>query len=199
MTYLESKKEILALIEEYSPNVDTKTDDEDISLRIPFLFNLAYQELAQSKKIIATKTYPEADKKEDKYTQYMLPSDLYQIKNVFLLDNANKKCNSKYFIVGKNKIYISDLNEGSTILEYYKYPTVINDETEDDFYLELDQDALSVLPYKVADDILKTDPSANYTAFSSEYQRKLQILDNRRSIPTVNIVNDEVYENSDIF
>lgn len=199
MTYLESKKEILALIEEYSPNVDAKTDDEDISLRIPFLFNLAYQELAQSKKIIATKTYPEADEKEDKYTQYMLPSDLYQIKNIFLLDNANKKCNSKYFLVGKNKIYISNSNAGSTILEYYKYPSIINDETEDDFYLELDQDALSILPYKVADDILKTDPSANYTAFSTEYQRKLQILDNRRSIPTVNIVNDDIYDNYDIF
>ena len=121
----------------------------------------------------------------DKYTSYTLPSDLYQIKSVFMLDENNKKGNADYYTVGKNKIYINDNTQGQTVLEYYKFPLNINEETEDDFYLELDQDAQSVLVYKVASDILKTDPSADYSAFATEYQRGVQLLDNRRNVPSV--------------
>ena len=51
--------------------------------------------------------------------------------------------------------------------------------------LELDQDAQMILPYAVANDILKVDPSADYSAFLSEYQRKKQNLDTRRELPSV--------------
>ena len=192
MTYGDNKKITLALIEEYAPNMNTYTEDEDIARRLPFLYNLAYQELAQSKKIIAIKTYSEVldENKEDKYTAYSLPSDLYQVKNVFVQDSNNKQINADYYIVN-NKIYINDNTPGNTVLEYYKYPQEINEETEDDFYLELDNDAQSLLPYKVADDILKTDPSADYTAFATEYQRKLQLLDTRRNIPSVTLEEPE--------
>ena len=193
MTYGEYKKITLALIEEYAPNMIKLTEDEDIANRLPFLYNLAYQELAQTKKIIATKTYNEIadENKENKYTAYSLPSDLYQIKNVFAQDNHNKQINADHYIVN-NKIYINDNTPGNTILEYYKYPQEINEETEDDFYLELDNDAQSLLPYKVADDILKTDPSSDYTAFATEYQRKLQALDTRRNIPSVTLREPDI-------
>ena len=193
MTYGENKKITLALIEEYAPNMETYTEDEDIASRLPFLYNQAYKELEQRKKIIATKTYSEIadENKEDRYTSYSLPSDLYQIKNVFAQDSNNKQINVDYYIIG-NKIYINDNTPGNTILEYYKYPQEINEETEDDFYLELDNDAQSLLPYKVADDILKTDPSSDYTAFATEYQRKLQALDTRRNIPSVTLREPDI-------
>lgn len=193
MTYGENKKITLALIEEYAPNLTELTEDEDIANRLPFLYNLAYKELAQTKKIIATKTYGEIsdESKEDRYTSYSLPSDLYQIKNIFVQDSNNKQINADYYIVG-NKIYINDNTPGNTILEYYKYPQEIDEETEDDFYLELDNDAQALLPYKVADDILKTDPSSDYTAFATEYQRKLQALDTRRNIPAVTLNEPDI-------
>ena len=192
MTYGENKKIALALIEEYSPNLKDKTEDEDIALRIPFIYNLAYKELALTKKIVGTKVYAEIedDKKEDNYTAYNLPSDLYQIKNIITLDKNNKPINSDYYTI-QNKIYINDNLEGKTILEYYKYPQEINEETSDDFYLEIDEDVQGILPYKVADDLLKTDPSADYTAFATEYQRKLQSLDTRKNIPTVILKENE--------
>lgn len=59
MTYGENKKLTLALIEEYAPDLVKKTEDDDIALRLPFLYQLAYQELAMTKKIIATKLYNE--------------------------------------------------------------------------------------------------------------------------------------------
>ena len=193
MTYGENKKITLALIEEYSPNMNDKTEDEDIALRLPFLYNLAYKELAMTKKIVATKTYSEIsdEQKQDRYTPYSLPSDLYQIKNVVTLDEDNKPINADYYII-QNKIYINDNSNGKTVLEYYKYPQEINEDTTDDFYLEIDEDVQGILPYKVADDILKTDPSADYTAFATEYQRKLQILDTRKNIPTVTLKEPEI-------
>ena len=193
MTYGENKKITLALIEEYSPNMNDKTEDEDIALRLPFLYNLAYKELAMTKKIVATKTYSEIsdEQKQDRYTPYSLPSDLYQIKNIVTLDEDNKPINADYYTI-QNKIYINDNSNGKTVLEYYKYPQEINEETTDDFYLEIDEDVQGILPYKVADDILKTDPSADYTAFATEYQRKLQILDTRKNIPAVTLKEPEV-------
>ena len=44
MTYGENKKLTLALIEEYAPDLVKKTEDDDIALRLPFLYQLAYQE-----------------------------------------------------------------------------------------------------------------------------------------------------------
>lgn len=194
MTYGENKKLTLALIEEYAPDLVKKTEDDDIALRLPFLYQLAYQELAMTKKIIATKLYNEIpdENKKDKYTSYSLPADLYQIKNVYTLDKNNKPITAEYYTINK-KIYLNDNIPGSTILEYYKYPQDINEETTDDFYLELDNDAQALLPYKVADDILKTDPSTDYTAFATEYQRKLQLLDTRKNIPTV-VLNEPEYD-----
>lgn len=193
MTYGENKKITLALIEEYSPNMNEKTEDEDIALRLPFIYNLAYKELAMIKKIVATKTYSEIpdEQKQDRYTPYNLPSDLYQIKNIVTLDEDNKPINADYYTI-QNKIYINDNSNGKTVLEYYKYPQEINEDTTDDFYLEIDEDVQGILPYKVADDILKTDPSADYTAFATEYQRKLQILDTRKNIPTVTLKEPEI-------
>lgn len=193
MTYGENKKITLALIEEYSQNMNEKTEDEDIALRLPFIYNLAYKELAMIKKIVATKTYSEIpdEQKQDRYTPYNLPSDLYQIKNIVTLDEDNKPINADYYII-QNKIYINDNSKGKTVLEYYKYPQEINEETTDDFYLEIDEDVQGILPYKVADDILKTDPSADYTAFATEYQRKLQTLDTRKNIPTVTLKEPEI-------
>ena len=194
MTYGENKKLTLALIEEYAPDLVKKTENDDIALRLPFLYQLAYQELAMTKKIIATKLYNEIpdENKKDKYTSYSLPADLYQIKNVYALDKNNKPITAEYYTINK-KIYLNDNIPGSTILEYYKYPQHINEETMDDFYLELDNDAQALLPYKVADDILKTDPRADYTAFATEYQRKLQLLDTRKNIPTV-VLNEPEYD-----
>lgn len=192
MTYGENKKITLALLDEYSSSQTNYTDSDDLVARLPFLYNLAYKELSMNKKILATKKYNESSVKEDKFTKYTLPSDLYQTKDIFAIDSDNKPINTNYYIVNKD-IYINNLVEGTTILEYYRYPSEINENTSDSFYLELDEDVQAFLPYKVADDILKTDPSADYSAFAQEYQRKLQTLDGRKNIPMVTL-NEPDYD-----
>lgn len=178
MTLGENKKITLGLIEEYSNANPKLTDDVDIQNRINFLYATNYQELSQRKKILKTKTLKEVtdEKLEEGYTEYTLPSSMYQFKRVIALDEKNKTVDADYYTIGKKKIYINNESNANYILEYYAYPTIITDETDDDFTLELDQDALLILPYAVANDILKTDPSADYNAFLADYNRKLENL-----------------------
>ena len=144
--------------------------------------------MAQHKKILKTKTLKEISGETSKgYSEYSLPSNMYQFKRIIGLDKDNNVVNVPYMPIGKKKIYISDEVDVNVILEYYAYPTVITEETDDDFTLEIDQDVQLILPYLVANDILKADPSADYTAFSKEFQRKMQELDTSFTTTTVSI------------
>lgn len=188
MTLGENKKITLALIEEYAPNNQYLTDDEDIRARLNLVYAPAYQELAQIKKILKTKTLKEiTGETSEGYTEYTLPSAMYQFKRIIGLDENNNVVEVPYRPIGKNKIYISNEVDANVILEYYAYPSVITEETSNDFSLELDQDVQMVLPYLVANDILKADPSADYTAFFREFQRKMESLDTSPTATTVTI------------
>ncbi len=186
MTLQENKKITLGLIEEYSKGNPQLTDDEDISTRLNFVYATRYQELSEKKKILKTKILKEIDSGDEAsegYTEYTLPSAMYQLKNIIALDENNHKVNPDYYTIGKKKIYINNKSNYQYILEYYAYPTFIKEDTPDEFTLELDQDALMILPYMVAADILKTDPSADYEAFEREFQSRMQDFNTNISTP----------------
>ena len=66
---------------------------------------------------------------------------------------------------------------------HYKYPTQINADTEDSYVFELDRDALEIIPYGVAGDLLKSDVSSNYgTIYSNRYKELIQSLDPRKGM-----------------
>ena len=185
MTLGQVKKTALALIEEYAPDNDLLTDDEDIQMRINLLVNSAYQELSQIKKINATHMLDRTEKGNSKYfREYDMPEDLYQLKNIIVKDSETNEVlnNNLDHYIENSKIFINDLTEGNYIINYFKYPEEINEETLDDFKLELDQDACNVLPYAVASDILKADISNDYSIFEAKYQSMLSRLDNRKDL-----------------
>jgi len=179
MTLEDNKKITLGLIEEYSPTNIYLTDDEDIRDRLNLVYAPNYQYLSQIKKILKTKTItvPETN---DTTVEYRLPMDMFQFKKITGLNSNNEEISPIFKIIGK-KIYIKQ-NKGQYIIEYYAYPSEIDLDTEGDFELELDQDAQSILPYLVTNDILKTDPSADYTAFYKEYQNRVEVLFNNRNV-----------------
>lgn len=185
MTLGQVKKTALALIEEYAPDNDLLTEDDDIQTRINLLVNNAYQELSQIKKINATHMLDRTEKgKKTYYREYDMPKDLYQLKNIIVKDSETNEilnANLDHYIEN-NKIFINDLTDGNYIINYFKYPKEINEETLDDFKLELDQDACNVLPYAVASDILKADPTNDYSIFESKYQSMFSRLDNRKDL-----------------
>lgn len=185
MTLGENKDIALALMEEYAPEKTGHSDDEDITLRINLIYAIAYQEISELKKILKTKVLKEITGETSKgYTKYSLPT-MFQLKRVIALDENNCEVEPDYKTIGKKDIYISNDSDAQYIIEYYAYPTVITNETEDDFVLEVDQDAQFFLPYMVVKDILKADPSEDHTAFLQEYERKRQEFDSRREIPSM--------------
>ena len=188
MTLGENKKITLGLIEEYSKVNTALTEDEDIATRLNFIYATNYQELSQTKKIIETEVLKDiADNTHNGYTKYTLPSNLYQIKRVLALDENNNMKDTDYYTLGKD-MYINNNSNYKYILEYYKFPTIITENTKDEFELEIEQDAQMILPYAVANDILKVDPSADYTAFLNEYKRKKEELDTRKEIPSITVL-----------
>ena len=185
MTLEENKKITLALIEEYSPTSEYLTDDEDIATRLNLVYAPNYQELSQVKRILKTKVLKEITGETDEgYEEISLPSNMYQLVKVIALDDKNREVTPDYKTIG-NKIYISKESDAKYILEYYMYPAIITKEIDDSFVLELEQDAQMLLPYLVANDILKVDPSSDYTAFQSEYRRKLELLNPRKTLSSI--------------
>lgn len=125
-----------------------------------------------------------------KYLEYELPSDFYQMN---LVTYRGSKLED-YKRIG-NKILIPSSYIGEVVVNYYKYPTKIDDETSDDFVLELNPEALTILPYYVASDVLKSDVSANYTAFEAKYNAKLEILNSTKSEETNNLSITQILGN----
>jgi len=192
MTLGENKKITLALIEEYSPTNVYLTDDEDIANRLNLVYAPNYQELSQIKRIIKTKVLREITGQTEKgYEEVSMPSNMYQLIKIVALDEYNNEVEADYRTLG-NKILISKEKDAKYVLEYYMYPSEINEETPDNFYLELDQDAQMLLPYLVANDILKVDPSSDYTAFQAEYRRKLDLLNPRKILTSAIVEEGEI-------
>lgn len=194
MKLIDSIKQTLALADEYSPEVGYSgmyTEDEDFQNKTKILYGQAYQELSQVKKIKKVKTISRnvSDDATEHYTPYSFPFDLYKLKNVVVLEKGTNKPTDGDFYLVKNekKIYINDTDTSTFKIEYYAYPEVITEETEDDFDLEIDQDVQMLLAYKVTENILKTDPSADHTAFRQAYEDALNKLDLRETDTMISV------------
>lgn len=185
MTLGENKKIMLSLIEQYAPNNVYLTDDEGIQDRINVLYNAAYFEMARFKKIRKTETVTKTTTTTEHYTEYSMPSDIYQLEKVMALDTTtHKSVNPEYYLIN-DKIYINDASDATYKIMYFAYPTPITELTANSFVLELDLDVQGLLPYVVASDILKSDQSANYSAFENRYLNMRNNLDPRIETPSM--------------
>jgi len=192
MTILDVKKQFLSLIDEYAPETIKFTEDEDADRKFKTLLGIAYQAMANKKPICKTKNLNHEYTGENKYKEYSLPT-MKQLRGIIVQDENNKLVSGDYYFVGEKKIFINQNSNATYTVEYFADPEIINDETDDEFEFEIAQDAQFFLAYKVADDILKTDPSANYSAFSNEYQRLLQDFDTRTKGIMVEIEEGESF------
>lgn len=188
MTYLENKKMFYSLIDEYNPNNEYFTDDDDAKTKCANLYNGRYFDLASQKFNKKTKSY---DIEEGRgFTSFKLPSGNY-IRVLGGRNEYNEVIPMEYRIEGEN-IVISNKTKGKMLVEYIPYPTAITDETDDDFELEIDDELASILPYGVAADLLKTDPGEDWTAFEKEYERRLAKIVSTRTTMSVNITEGEI-------
>ena len=167
------KIKVLALIEEFNPNITSLTDDPDISAKINDVINQILFELARIKKI-------------PKYFEMEVKSG-----DLVSFSDFEKECGYEVFQadvsgvqnVPKANGTVFKIEESGTLeVDCYVYPERITDKTKDNYEFELSQDALEIMPYGIAADLLKSDVSSEYgTIYATRYENMKQMLDPRYS------------------
>lgn len=174
MNLKEMKRDILALIEELNPSSEYLTDDPDIQAKINSVINQVQMELARMKKIPA---YTVENVGAGDFFEMNDLEDFYQLRLI-------RTSNDVSYDVIENTVIFADDCEATFF--YYKYPKAITSETPDTYKFELSQDALGILPYGVASDLLKSDVSAQYgSVYQQRYEAMLQRLDSRYTLSSV--------------
>lgn len=181
MTLLEMKKKVLSLIEELNPNSELLTDDPDISAKINEVINQVMFELARMKKISKFVELPVSagDLVEFADIEKACGYEIYQLGLVGGVNCAVKA----------NGTVLKVLESGTAEIDCFVYPERITEKTKDKAYeFELSPDALEIMPYGVAGDLLKSDVSAEYgNVYSTRYETMLQRLDPRYHMTSIYI------------
>lgn len=179
MNLLEMKTKVLGMIEELNPDSELLTDDPDISTKINEVTNQILFELARMKKI---PKYVELEVNEGDIIEF---ADIekkcgYEIYQVNLI--AGVECVPK-----ANGTVWKVMESGTAEIDVYVYPERITAKTKDKAYeFELSTDALEIMPYGIAGDLLKSDVSAEYgSVYSTRYESMLARLDPRYAMTSV--------------
>lgn len=195
MTLGQVKKTAYALIDEYSSDESTFTEDEDLALKINIIAIICYHELSGIKPIKRMFAIDRDSRGTTDYNRaYDLPINIKKIEQIVAYDETtNEPITARYFLdfgiaetegevtTYSDKIYINDLDDGNYFVKYRAYPTEITEATLDAFELELDRDAQILMPFAIASDILKSDVSSDYATFQRRYEDQLQKLDVRKT------------------
>lgn len=175
MTLEDMKKKTLQLIEEIDNSQKALTSDPDIAAKLNSVINQVQFELCRMKKIAA---YVTRSVLKDEVLHLENLDNFYQLKKMVFTNVAGDI--ARYELFENIAIFPED---GSVKVYYYKYPEVIDDKTKDTYVFELSQDALEIMPYGVAADLLKSDVSTGYgQIYQQRYEQMLQRLDSRNSM-----------------
>lgn len=179
MTLGEIKKKTYALIEELNENAPELTDDPDYSAKMNYVVNQIQNELARIKKIPAYKEIEVDIEEKEMYEFKDIDSLVYQLSTIRGIDYEFKA----------NGTLVKCLENGLMEVEYFKYPTQIDNKTTDDIELDLSIDVLEIMPYGIAADLLKSDVSNAYgNVYSQRYNQLKQELDIRYNTGTIEFV-----------
>lgn len=180
MNLKEMKRKVLGLIEELSPDNPNLTEDPDIATKINDVTNQVMFELARIKKI---PKYVEMEVAEGDIVDF---SDIekecgYEVFQVNLfggVSNIPKASGTVYKI----------MESGTAEIDISVYPERITSTTKDTYEFELSADALEIMPYGIAADLLKSDVSAEYgSVYATRYESLKQMLDPRYQMTSITI------------
>lgn len=176
MTLGEMKRKVLSLIEEIDTEQKSLTNDPDIEAKLPYVINQIQNELSRIKKIPA---YIEKEVKENELIKFADIDTEYEIYQLDVVKGIKHDYKAQGTII---KCY----EDGIAEIEYFRYPTKIDEKTADSFEFDLSNDVLEVMPYGVASDVLKSDVSNAYgNIYANRYtemKRELDIRYNTGSI-----------------
>ena len=176
MTLTEMKKKVLGLIEELNPLNEYLTDDPDIQAKINDVINQILYEMARFKKIPKYVEIPvnEGDLLEFEDIEKESGYEVYQIDVI----------TGVRYIPKASGTVLKMLESGTAEISFFAYPERITEKTKGSYEFELSQDALEIMPFGIAGDLLKSDVSTEYGAmYANRYQEMLQRLDHRYQMP----------------
>lgn len=174
------KKKVLGLIEELNPNNTLLTDDPDIATKINDVINQVQFELARMKKIAG---YVEMEVSAGDLITFedIATASGYEVYQLDVVRGVEYELKAQGTLV---KV----LEDGTMEVDYFRYPELITEKTKDTYEFELSADALEIMPYGIAGDLLKSDVSTNYgEIYSQRYETMLQRLDPRYSMGSIYI------------
>ena len=179
MTLLEMKQKVLGMIEEVNPDSEALTDDPDISTKFNDVTNQVMFELARMKKIpkYVEMEVSAGDLIDFEALEKECGYEVYQINTVCGVNYAPKA----------NGTILKILESGTAEIDIFVYPERITEKTKDKAYeFELSSDALEIMPYGIAADLLKSDVSTEYgRIYAERYETMLQRLDPRYAMTTI--------------
>lgn len=180
MTLKEMKMKVLGLIEELNPKSSLLTDDPDIATKINDVINQIMFELARIKKIpkYVEMKVSKGDMVNFEHIEKECGYEIYQISLVAGVDYSPKA----------NGTILKILEDGTAEIDVFVFPEKITSKTSDSYEFELSADALEIMPYGVAGDLLKSDVSTEYGAiYAQRYELMLQRLDPRYQTASIYI------------
>jgi hypothetical protein len=180
MTLYDVKKKVLQLIEEIDDTQASLTSDPDIEAKMNGVINQVQFELARMKKIPASVTQAVV---KDEMLNLETIDNFYQLRLIRAKNDAGEDIDFERI---ENMVTFNE--NGTATIVFFRYPTPITDDTEDTYEFELSKDALEILPYGVAGDLLKSDVSTSYgQIYTQRYETMLQRLDSRNAIESIHI------------
>ena len=180
MTLKEMKEKVLGMIEELNPDSALLTDDPDIATKFNYVTNQIMYELARMKKIpkYVEMAVTKGDVVEFADIERECGYEIYQIGMVGGVSFSSKA----------NGTMLKILESGTAEIDVFVYPERITSDTKDSYEFELSPDALEIMPYGIAGDLLKSDVSTEYgTIYSTRYESMLQRLDPRFQMTSIYI------------
>ena len=181
MTLKDMKVKVLGMIEELNPNSELLTDDPDIATKFNEVTNQVLFELARMKKIpkFVKLEVNEGDVIEFADIEKVCGYEIYQINLVSGVDYVSRA----------NGTVLEIEESGTAKIDVFVYPERITATTKDKAYeFELSNDALEVMPYGIAADLLKSDISAGYgNVYANRYENMKRELDPRYQMTSIYI------------
>lgn len=189
MTLKEMKVNTFSLIEEYYPELKNLAEDADVINKINGVVNNVSVELMRIKKIPTSETIKVTNRKTINLKEE-IGDEFYQIKNIVGVTGYN--------MLDDVTIQLPEGFSGEITFYYYKYPkmvkTLFEDEEErqaedENFKFDLDADALHIMPYGIAADLLKMDMISGYGRYF--YERYMELKNNINPRRTAGLVYAE--------
>ena len=175
MTYGELRDFVLQLLNRYSiagePIADSYNDQADVKARIPQLVRDGLLYMATScrrLREVAPLTNP---KQMGEFRLYQLPDDCYQIIGG-LLQNKNGSIQRfrNYRLVGGRQLLIGKEEPGDFLVEYFRYPSIICNDPDDDDFLDCPPEAQTALAYYVASHLAMEDNNYLHGVLYNEFE-----------------------------